>query len=37
MDLKSIKAKHNALRKKLENYEYDVFQTFYQDNNTNSD
>ncbi|GFX16168.1 helitron_like_N domain-containing protein [Trichonephila clavipes] len=31
------KTKYKALRKKLENYEYDNFQTFYEDNNINSD
>lgn len=31
------KKKYKALRKKLENYEYDNFQTFYEDNNINSD
>ena len=34
---KEYKAKYNALRKNLENYEYVDFQTFYEDNNINSD
>lgn len=35
--IKAYKAKYNALRKKLENYEYDDFQTFYEDNKIYSD
>lgn len=34
---KEYKAKYNALRKNLENYEYVGLQTFYEDNNINSD
>ncbi|GBP70869.1 hypothetical protein EVAR_53533_1 [Eumeta japonica] len=31
------KAKYNALRNKLKNYDYDNFETFYEDNNIKSD
>lgn len=34
---KEYKAKYNALRTKLANYEYDDFQTYYDDNNIKSD
>ncbi|GFQ64919.1 helitron_like_N domain-containing protein [Trichonephila clavata] len=34
---KVYQAKYNNLRKNLENYKYDDFQTFYENNNIHSD